>query len=481
MARFCKQAGCKLANDRTPSTGTYCPECGYTLKSGTSPLRKVIVIVLLAGICLAVWRNWPKSENGHTPPPVVQPPPNPVVPPSNSSSLFAQAEQLADAVHYPSGLTTNQLAEALARSGKPEEVRDPRLLAAIIYRWVAKNLPYDVESLNPTSRAPQDPDQVLRLRKAVCEGYACLSESLLSHLQIEARIIHGLARTGEDCIGRNLSLKNDGHAWLAVKWDNQWHLLEPTWAAGNAGTGGFKANFTWEWFDTDPAIFIYSHIPEQDSMQLISPPLKKTDIENAAKVDPDFFRFFDISPVPLIAGTLTELPSRWPLKPGHKISARVKSLKGGATHRAQIASFPNGEAEIRFPSLPPDDYHLSLYASTANSNSLAFCARYILKQSSTAPATSFPTFFKAYHDLNAQLHEPIDGTLKAGTWQRFILEAPSGLTFGLQWEGETTIQYLTASSNKTRYEKRLLLRPGKLKLWKIEKRQMNGLAEFESK
>lgn len=364
-------------------------------------------------------------------------------------------------------------------------ITNPELLAAVVYRWVAKNISYDAESLDPKSRAPQDPDIVLKMGKAVCEGYACLCEFLLNQNQVEARIVHGLARSSDHLAGRRLSMQTDGHAWLVAKWGGAWHFMEPTWGAGSVNEGRFAAKFSWEWFDADPAIAIYSHIPEESQMQLLQAPVLAADIEKAAVLNFGFFRALDMPPQPLVNGTLSqgygEPAISWKVRPGFRIAAEAVSGKGAGSRKFSVQGFtlPSGLTELRFPDLPPDTYLLRMFSGKSNDKEPYDCSFFLLRQSGSSGNLRPPITFPNYHHLGAQLLEPLQGDLTSGKWQRFAIHAEPGLTFALRFEGESTQHYLAKSEEG--YENRLLLRPGKLVLWQIIKNKMIGVAEFHVK
>jgi hypothetical protein len=370
----------------------------------------------------------------------------------------------------------------LSRRGTTEEIKDPKLLAAVIYRWVATNISYDVESLNPTARAPQDPDRVLRDRKAVCEGYACLSEFLLSQNNIESRIVHGVARTDETKIGSLLSVKTDGHAWLIVKWEDRWHILEPTWGSGAVHAGKFEQSFTWDWFDADPEIVIYSHIPEEPWMQLLENPLPIMDIGKSALVGFRFFRAIEVSPQPLIPGNLIHgaHSSSLKLKPRHgfKLMAEVVSERSPLPEKHQAKSFilPSGDCELTFPSLPSGEYTLKVFAGESDTGKFEYCASFRLQQTAHSSEQYPPVTFPAYDDVGAQLIEPLSRDLPSGVWQRFALQAHPDLSLGLQFEGESTLHYLSGIEGN--YESRMFLRPGKLRIWRISGKNMTAMVEF---
>lgn len=489
-----------MASSSRRIPGVTCPECGFALHSISSPSRYLLVPSIFAGILfLLIPLCGPENprtteERGASYPEYVEevyPPalpdlspvyPAPVWRPSVSGSLQARAEELADEIDPKTIKSAIGLAQALARRGSGDEITDPELLAAVVYRWVAKNISYDVDSLDPTSRAPQDPDVVLKMGKAVCEGYACLCDFLLNQNNVEARIVHGMARSIDHLAGRRLSVETDGHAWLIAKWGGEWHFMEPTWGAGQVIQGRFTPKFSWEWFDAEAAVAIYSHIPEERQMQLLATPVLAADIEQAACLNFAFFRAVDVLPQPLIHGTLSqgsgEPAISWKVRPGFRIAAEAVSQRGAGSRKvsAQVFTLPSGLTEVHFPGLPPDTYLLRIYSGKSNDAELNHCGLFLLRQSGSTGNLRPPLTFQTYHDLGAQMLEPLQGDLTSGNWQRFAIHAEPGLTFALRFEGESTNHYLAKS--KDGYENRLLLRPGKLVLWQILNEKMIRVVEF---
>ena len=504
MARFCNHSGCQSAIAKRRLVGKTCPECGYALLSRQTPLRYIGLSALFSLLFLMLVRMCvPEHQVAENPkPPPLRHRPNtndqqestasalPSKPLPQSKAqpgvdVRGTAQGLADTVKLSQGQSAAFLAAALSRRGTPTEIKDLKLLAAVIYRWVATNISYDVESLNPRARAPQDPDRVLRDRKAVCEGYACLSEFLLSQNNIECRIVHGIARTDATKIGSLPSVETDGHAWLIVKWESRWHILEPTWGSGAINARKFEQSFTWDWFDADPEIAIYSHIPEEPWMQLLENPLSTAEIGKSALVQFRFFRAIEVSPQPLMPGNLIRgaHSSALKFKPRHgfKFTAEVVSERNPLSEKHQAKSFiiPSGDCELTFPSLPPGEYTLNVFADDSNSGKFEYCASFRLQQTALSPKQYPPLTFTAYNDVGAQLIEPLTRDLPSGLWQRFALQAHPDLSLALQFEGESTWHYL--SETKGTYEGKMFLRPGKLRLWRISGKNMTPMVEFVTK
>lgn len=492
-----------MATARRMVAGRSCPECGYALREHHSPLRYIVLpagfavfILFAVRICAPVSHDIDQSRP--TRPSPVQSPQYPTSNPSANQvhpipsmptpgrseeaglDLRRKAEKLADEIKLSGTPTAQSLAKALARTGQPEEIKDPELLAAVIYRWVTTNIAYDVVSLNPTSRAPQNPDFILKERQAVCEGYACLFDFLLSQNQVESRIVHGLAKTKLNN-AKQLTPNEDGHAWIIVKWGGSWRILEPTWGAGSINQGKFEQAFKWDWFDVRPDVAIYTHIPEEDWMRLLDSRIPIKQIEESAQLNPLFFEAVEIEPLPMLPGALAlDLENSalsWRIRKGYSVLLNAVSNQSDMPPQPAKAFIrPSGVSQFSFSSLPQGEYTLNVFARRPNGSDHVSCGSFLLRQTTSVTKKHPPVTFKTYDDLGAQLLEPLEGRLPSGTWQRFAIRAKAGRSLALQLEGESTMNYL--SETEGIHETRMLLRKGKLRLWQVSGEKMQALAEY---
>jgi hypothetical protein len=145
--------------------------------------------------------------------------------------------------------STEKLAEKLTNdlSTEHEKFRS-------IFRWVADNIEYSY------SQRSTEPKYVLKKRAAVCSGYSNLLKELCDISGIECEVINGYAKSFENKdIGK---FDKTTHAWNAVKLNNEWYLVDATWAAGYVTGRRFTKEFNNFYYLTDPDIFIYRHLPE---------------------------------------------------------------------------------------------------------------------------------------------------------------------------------------------------------------------------
>ena len=132
-----------------------------------------------------------------------------------------------------------------------------------IYEWLTRNVNYDnTRKWQPEGDTVlrQEPYNVVVLKKAVCMGYAKTFREMCRLSGIEAYVVEGWAKSSSG------SLEREGHAWNVVKINNNWHLLDATWDAGN--TINPK-----KYFLMDPSVFCQNHLPRDPMWQLLNAPV----------------------------------------------------------------------------------------------------------------------------------------------------------------------------------------------------------------
>jgi hypothetical protein len=112
-----------------------------------------------------------------------------------------------------------------------------------IYGWVATHIEYDkllferLEAGSATDAGDRAAAAaVLESGTAVCAGFARLTVELAFWCELEAVEVSGWAKGPKQQIGA-ASAEQVGHAWVAVKLHQKWHLSDPTWAASDLDDG----------------------------------------------------------------------------------------------------------------------------------------------------------------------------------------------------------------------------------------------------
>jgi hypothetical protein len=141
----------------------------------------------------------------------------------------------------------------------------------VLFTWVATHVRYDDAAFNSDNFPDYSAENVLKNKKAVCEGYSNILDALCKAAGFESEKITGYAKGYSYKVGNKFSESN--HAWNAIKVDDTWRLFDATWASGYGTNKNGKLVSTLEfnpyWFDVNPKAFIFAHLPEEAKWQLI--------------------------------------------------------------------------------------------------------------------------------------------------------------------------------------------------------------------
>lgn len=119
--------------------------------------------------------------------------------------------------------------------------------AKAVYEYTAKTISYDVKKLKNSEFEWDDSAlKVLNLKTGICQDYAYLAIALLRAGDMEARYIAGSAGSG---------FNYARHAWVEVKVDGEWLIMDPTWGAGYVENDTFVANYTEDYFEPNEEAF----------------------------------------------------------------------------------------------------------------------------------------------------------------------------------------------------------------------------------
>ena len=203
-------------------------------------------------------------------------------------ALFAQLRNHRD---HPVPEQVRALAREITQACTNDASR-----ARAIYDWITANIKYDTaEWRNIVSGAdsyahPHDPASVLERGTTVCIGYAWLFDDMCEAAGLESTFLIGDVRGYRGTPDEEL-VSNVRHAWSAVREDGEWKLLDATWGARQAGEtdADYKARADY-YFDTPPGQFIFDHLPEHASWQLLENPLpSKAAFDALPNLKPAFF------------------------------------------------------------------------------------------------------------------------------------------------------------------------------------------------
>ena len=157
-----------------------------------------------------------------------------------------------------------------------------------IYNWVTHNIKYDVAAMQKGDLKRPEVKQVLKRRKALCDGYSDLFRDLCNEVGIRALSISGYAR--DWMFDDSDKFYMPRHAWNVVAIGDRWYPVDVTWGAGvigqfpnkiqrtikkasknpiqQAGKLRFKYRYNPKWLMTAPGEFRIKHLPYDPLWQL---------------------------------------------------------------------------------------------------------------------------------------------------------------------------------------------------------------------
>jgi len=161
------------------------------------------------------------------------------------------------------GTSVENLA-AYVKGAGPDRISRLRAL----YTWEAGNIIYDLDY-----KAHGMPSEVLKNRRAVCDGYARLYTSVAREMGMEVEHVLGWSRNLQLMQLEDSSAPN--HRWVRVRLeDERWGLIDPTWAR-NAAPGSTVWKLEPRYFLMRPQEFLKNHWPRDSKWQMLAPPLSR--------------------------------------------------------------------------------------------------------------------------------------------------------------------------------------------------------------
>jgi len=296
--------------------------------------------------------------------------------------------------------------------------------ARAIFRWITDRVAYDVEGFLKGNYPDPSPENVLRTRLAVCEGYARLFNALAQEVGLESELVAGRSKGYGFSSEEAAQKKQADHAWNAVKLDGKWRLVDSTWGAGGMGPEKkFLKRFNEHWFSTRPEQFIYDHFPEEQRWQLLARPLSLQQFEGLVRVTSHYFRYglhTRSHPGSLIRGSGT-LEVR--LESPTNVYLQAELLKNGKAPKRPLTFVQRVGSEQLIRVMLPDRgrFLLRVYArDSADRPSFDWVMDYqIDSQGGRSPCPGYAKFFSAYQKYDAVLISPLEGRLKANVAQDF--------------------------------------------------------------
>lgn len=354
-----------------------------------------------------------------------------LAPLASSRNSLAEADRYALQAPAASERNLDELAGYLRKVSASSEDR-----TRAIYRWVTDRIAYDTVSFFAGTMPDQSPETVLGRRTAVCAGYANLFEALATRCRLDCRVIRGeIRRDPEDPAGQQRS-----HAWVAVRFQGRWQLLDPTWGSGYVDfkSKRFNRRFNPYYFFVPPDQLIFSHIPAEREWQLLPRPRTLQEIEAMPHVTSSYFRY-DVRAREqrgqLVSSQGLQLKFR--TAPGVRLSASVyRGQQAEDEHLTLIQPEPDGwSVAAQFPAT--GSYKVVIWGTDdPSSRSFEYVMDYRV-DSRRASNLRFPTYSGEYLSHRVQLESPRSYSLTSKKKTSFRVLVPDAtdvqLIAGSSW------------------------------------------------
>ena len=156
-------------------------------------------------------------------------------------------------------------------------ITDQRRLVKALHDYVDLRLTYDRKAYGlimakDWEHVPsQEADAVFAARTGVCAGYSHLLAALGKAAGVNILYITGYARDSQQQVPENnaaalqATLEGYAHAWNAAYVDGQWVLIDATWDDPEDPAAPPRSTYLF----TPPDLFVYQHLPDLDSWQLL--------------------------------------------------------------------------------------------------------------------------------------------------------------------------------------------------------------------
>lgn len=151
---------------------------------------------------------------------------------------------------------------------------DKKELIYLFNYWIYENIQYDLNKYVSNDRSYTNIEETLKSKKTMCQGYSELFSELCFWADIECEIIIGYAK-GVEFNGEPFNRTN--HVWNSVLIDNNWRIVDVTWAIGvmkyKKNKIVFEKKRRDEYIFADPNKFILTHFPINHKWQLLLNPI----------------------------------------------------------------------------------------------------------------------------------------------------------------------------------------------------------------
>lgn len=303
----------------------------------------------------------------------------------------------------------------------------------IAHDIVALNTKYDAKNFWAGTIPSQDYETVLKTGYAVCEGYSNLLKKFLDTLGFQNSKVTGYARgVGISLLDEKSTSSN--HAWNLVKIQNEYYFIDSTWDSGYMSGKSSIQRYTTDWLFIKPEHFIYSHIPQNKSQQLLENPITSSEFLTFADFRPKFFEATENfvieneqdenSAIPLkMNDVLSSIQFKYNLKNNYVFDFIVTQTEKNVSIKNADFTQSDGETTfttIQFPSAGL--YRIQLFYRKNTAKQSWSCAEFFVN-AKEASSILYPTVYS--NSFEAKIISPIESPLKKGETYHFEINCPS--------------------------------------------------------
>lgn len=128
--------------------------------------------------------------------------------------------------------------------------------------------------------------KAMKTKKANCYGFSLIFKEVCDLLNIESHIIIGYSKGNLFDIGNDNIIKD--HSWNSIKINNQWQLIDVSWAIGYRLIEK-ETNNDYYYFK-NPNEFVNQHLPANPKWQLLSNSISKKEFVSTPILHPKYYR-----------------------------------------------------------------------------------------------------------------------------------------------------------------------------------------------
>lgn len=309
--------------------------------------------------------------------------------------------------------------------------------ARAIFRWICENIDYDLGSYFTGRLSSTNSSDVLKSRSSVCSGYSDLFSALAGEAGLEAVEIRGYGKGYSYRPWQRFSGPYN-HAWNAVKINGSWRLMDSTWGAGYLGRDGkYHRWFDDYYFMTPPDQFIFDHLPEEESWQLLDRPLSQAEFEDLVYVESDLFNL-GLKVIERNGSISSEGEVNISVyAPDDVVMMAGLESESGAIEGRTLCQRDGENYEIRARLPEAGSYALRAYAKKRDDPGVYKSVLQYNINASSGGADGFPMTFGRFGEAGAYLFSPMEGRLQAGESYHFKIRVPGAaevaVVCGKEW------------------------------------------------